>query len=51
MTRKAAGKDLAGLVYSHTPRIVDAHESWYRRPAVLGVLALAAVVVLNIIFW
>ncbi len=51
MTRKAAQKDLAGLVYSHTPRIVDRHESWYRRPAVLGVLALAAVVVLNIVFW
>jgi solute:Na+ symporter, SSS family len=51
LTRKAPQQDLAGLVYSRTPRIVDAHEPWYRRPAVLGVLALAAVLGLNIIFW
>lgn len=47
----APQKDLAGLVYSQTPRPQEPNEPWYRRPVVLGVLALAAVVVLNIIFW
>ena len=47
----APQKDLAGLVYSQTPRPQEANEPWYRRPVVLGVLALAAVIVLNIIFW
>jgi SSS family solute:Na+ symporter len=47
----APQKDLAGLVYSQTPRLREANEPWYRRPVVLGVLALAAVTVLNIIFW
>ena len=47
----APQKDLAGLVYSQTPRPQEPNEPWYRRPVVLGVLALAAVFVLNIIFW
>jgi SSS family solute:Na+ symporter len=51
MTRSPALQDLAGLVYSQTPRLVDASDAWYRRPAVLGVLALAAVAVLNLLFW
>ncbi len=46
-----ARQDLAGLVYSETPRLVTAHEPWYLRPAILGVIALAAVVLLNIVFW
>ena len=44
-------RDLAGLVYSQTPRLAGLDEPWYRRPAVLGILAIAAVVVLNIVFW
>ena len=47
----APQNDLAGLVYSQTPRPQEPNEPWYRRPVVLGVLALAAVLVLNIIFW
>jgi SSS family solute:Na+ symporter len=47
----APQKDLTGLVYSQTPRLQEGNEPWYRRPVVLGVLALAAVVALNIIFW
>jgi len=42
---------LPGLVYSATPRIVTADEPWILRPATLGVAALAAVVVLNLLFW
>jgi SSS family solute:Na+ symporter len=48
---RAMRQDLAGLVYSQTPRLAREDEPWYRRPAVLGVLALAAVVGLNILFW
>ncbi len=44
-------EDLTGLVYSLTPREVDRHLAWYRRPATLGLLVLACTLVLNIIFW
>jgi SSS family solute:Na+ symporter len=47
----APQRDLTGLVYSQTPRVQGEGEPWYRRPVLLGVLALAAVVALNIIFW
>ncbi len=43
--------DLRGLVYALTPREVDHHLAWYRRPAALGVIVLGATLVLNIIFW
>jgi SSS family solute:Na+ symporter len=42
---------LKGLVYSMTPRVDDSATSWFARPEVLGALAIAAVVVLNILFW
>ncbi|MFI4979120.1 MAG: Na+/galactose cotransporter, partial [Nevskiales bacterium] len=51
LTRRPKLEDLAGLVYSQTPRLRDADEIWYRRPVVLGMLALAAVVALNVMFW
>jgi SSS family solute:Na+ symporter len=44
-------EDLKGLVYSETPREVQACEPWYRQPVVLGILALGAVIALNIVFW
>ena len=47
----AAGRDLRGLVYSETARIDDAHEPWWQRPWVLGLLALAGALILNIVFW
>lgn len=47
----APRQDLAGLVYSQTPRLIETHEPWYQRPAVLGILALAAVIALNVVFW
>jgi len=49
--RTKTDKELAGLVYSLTPRIVDHHEPWYKRPAVLGVVVLVVAVILNAIFW
>jgi SSS family solute:Na+ symporter len=42
---------LQGLVYSETPRELTANDSWHQRPVTLGLLALAAVVALNIAFW
>jgi SSS family solute:Na+ symporter len=49
--RTKSDEELKGLVYSLTPRIKDEQGSWILRPAVLGVILLAACVVLNIIFW
>jgi SSS family solute:Na+ symporter len=43
--------DLRGLVYSLTPKIKDAELPLYKQPAALGLVVLAAVVVLNFIFW
>jgi SSS family solute:Na+ symporter len=48
--RQKTNEQLAGLVYSMTPRIHSADEPWYLRPAVLGGLVLLAVLVLNVIF-
>ena len=42
---------LKGLVYSLTPKIKDHDIPWYKQPATLGIIVLAAAVVLNIIFW
>jgi SSS family solute:Na+ symporter len=44
-------EDLKGLVYSLTPRIKETGIPWYAQPATLGVVVLAAAVVLNLVFW
>ena len=44
-------EQLAGLVYSLTPKIVDHEDSWYLRPSVIGVLLLVGCVILNVVFW
>jgi SSS family solute:Na+ symporter len=49
-TRAPDPARLPGLVYSETARVGDDSARWFERPAVLGVLALAAVVTLNLIF-
>jgi SSS family solute:Na+ symporter len=50
-TRPRAQQDLAGLVYSLTPRLRAAPgERWYARPAVLGACVIAGAIVLNVIF-
>jgi len=49
--RTKSDAELKGLVYSLTPRIKDEEQVWILRPAVLGVILLAACVVLNLLFW
>ena len=49
--QRKSGPELAGLVYSLTPRPKQADIAWYKRPAVLGAAMLALALVLNIIFW
>ena len=44
-------QDLAGLVFSKTPRRLGLIEPWHQRPAFLGLLAITAVVGLNMLFW
>ena len=42
--------ELAGLVYSLTPKPVEADKPWYMRPTVWALAVLALAVVLNIVF-
>jgi SSS family solute:Na+ symporter len=49
--RTKSDEELKGLVYSLTPKIKDEEKAWYLRPATLGLLLLAACVILNIIVW
>jgi SSS family solute:Na+ symporter len=44
-------RDLVGLVYSLTERPRDAGLVWYKRPAILGVIVLAATAMLNLVFF
>ena len=44
-------EELKGLVYALTPKIKEANEPVWVRPAFLGVIVLAVAVILNIIFW
>jgi SSS family solute:Na+ symporter len=44
-------RELVGLVYSLTEKPKDDGAAWYGRPAVLGVIVLAAVAALNFVFW
>jgi solute:Na+ symporter, SSS family len=49
--RTKSNEELKGLVYSLTPKLQDEGGPWILRPAVLGVILLAACVALNYIFW
>jgi SSS family solute:Na+ symporter len=49
-TRPHPEEKLVGLVYSLTPKVVEDRGPWYARPVTLGVAALAAALILNIIF-
>ena len=42
---------MRGLVYSLTPRVIDAQDAWYKRPGVLAGIVGAFVIILNVIFW
>jgi len=50
MTKPREEKELAGLVYSLTPRQTEEHVAWYLRPAALGAGVLVLAAILNIIF-
>ncbi len=51
MTRPRPREELAGLVYSETPREVDGAARWWQRPAVLGTGILLLTLALNLIFF
>jgi SSS family solute:Na+ symporter len=44
-------EQLAGLVYSLTPKPKAENEPWYKQPVTVGVLVLLATLALNVIFW
>jgi len=50
-TKPRPDEELRGLVYSLTDRVVDRHEPWYRRPAMLAIVVLAMTLALNLIFF
>jgi solute:Na+ symporter, SSS family len=49
--RTKSNEQLAGLVYSLTPKIVEPDQAWYLKPGVLGSVLLVVCITLNIIFW
>jgi solute:Na+ symporter, SSS family len=49
--RNKSDDELRGLVYSLTPRIKEQGVPWFKQPAFLGAIVLAATLVLNLIFW
>jgi SSS family solute:Na+ symporter len=51
MTRPRDDRELVGLVYSLTEKPRDSALAWYLRPAVLGVIVLAATALLNVVFF
>ncbi|WP_263374747.1 sodium:solute symporter family protein [Granulicella aggregans] len=50
VTKPRRESELVGLVYSLTPRPVEAHLSWWQKPATLGIGVLVLLVALNLIF-
>jgi len=48
--RTKTDEDLKGLVWSLTERHPDSHLPWYQRPLMLGLVILAAALVLNLVF-
>jgi solute:Na+ symporter, SSS family len=51
MTKPKPDQELVGLVYSLTEKAHEEHVSWLHRPFFWGMVALAVLVVLQIIFW
>src|SRR5262249_55725230 len=51
ITRPRADRELVGLVYSLTEKPRDDRFAWYLRPAVLGTIVLAGILVLNVVFF
>jgi len=51
LTKPRADSELVGLVYSLTDKPREAGLAWHQRPAVLGVIVLAATGLLNLVFF
>ena len=51
VTTPKSDADLRNLVYGLTELPSDAHEAWYRRPAILAMVVGVAVLTLNVLFW
>lgn len=51
VTKPRDEKSLVGLVYALTPRESSHDVAWYARPASLGLAVLAAMILLNLLFW
>ena len=51
LTKPREDRELAGLVYSLTERPHDERLPWYQRPAIVGILVLAATAALNLVFF
>jgi SSS family solute:Na+ symporter len=51
LTRPRPEAELAGLVYSLTPKQQDADLAWYKRPTTLAAVVLTLALLLNIIFF
>ena len=49
-SRTKTDAELNGLVYSLTPKPKSENEPWYMQPVTVGVLVLAAVLILNLLF-
>ena len=49
--RTKTDHELAGLVYSLTPKPDAELRPWYCQPVTMGMLVLAAAILLNLIFW
>lgn len=50
-TKPKPKEELAGLVYSMTPRQTDRAKVWYKNPLWLGMIVLFVTIILNIIFY
>jgi SSS family solute:Na+ symporter len=48
--RTKSDEELKGLVYSLTPKPKTEDEAWYKRPVLVGILVMVAVVILNLLF-
>ncbi len=48
--RTKTDEELKGLVYSLTPKVREENEPWYAKPAITGVILLAACVLINLWF-
>jgi SSS family solute:Na+ symporter len=51
VTKPRADSELVGLVYSLTPLAREEHTSWLHRPVFWGVVSIAILIILQIIFW